>query len=159
MTKQVEQWICIRLCVKLEHSSMETIWMIQKAMAQMLQRWSIICKSNPRCVRHGTRRTPENVEYVWTAINKDWWLTVREPEADLVIPKNTVFEIWHRFLAWNVSRQNSLHGFCYQSRGNIVLQMVMTLGELCEVPRCLLWRGLRWHYPMYNVSCILYLLQ
>ena len=33
------------------------------------------------------------------------------------------------------------------------------LGELCEVLRCLLWRGLRCHYPMYNVSCILHLLQ
>ena len=33
------------------------------------------------------------------------------------------------------------------------------LGELCEVPRCLLWRGLRCHCPMYNVSIILRLLQ
>ena len=35
------------------------------------------------------------------------------------------------------------------------------LGELCEVPRCLLWRGLRSyvpHCPMYNVSCTLYFL-
>ena len=32
MTEQVEQWICIRFCVKLEHSSVETIWIIQKAM-------------------------------------------------------------------------------------------------------------------------------
>ena len=32
-------------------------------------------------------------------------------------------------------------------------------GELCEVPRCLLWRRLRHYCPMYNVSCILYLLQ
>ncbi len=30
------------------------------------------------------------------------------------------------------------------------------LGELCEVPSCLLWRGLRRHYPMYKVSCILF---
>ena len=29
-----------------------------------------------------------------------------------------------------------------------------TLGELSEVPRCLLWRGLGHHCPMYNVSCI-----
>ena len=29
------------------------------------------------------------------------------------------------------------------------------LGELCEIPRCLLWRGLRRRCPMYNVSCIL----
>ena len=33
MTEQVEQQICIKFCVKLEHSSMEAIWMIQKAAA------------------------------------------------------------------------------------------------------------------------------
>ena len=31
-----------------------------------------------------------------------------------------------------------------------------TPGELCEVPRCLLWRGLRCHYPMYDVSYIFF---
>ena len=31
MTKRVEQQICIKFCIKLEHSSMETIQMIQKA--------------------------------------------------------------------------------------------------------------------------------
>lgn len=30
------------------------------------------------------------------------------------------------------------------------------LGELCEVSRCLLWRGLRYHHPIYNVSCIFF---
>ena len=30
MAEQVEQQICIKFCVKLEHSSVETIWMIQK---------------------------------------------------------------------------------------------------------------------------------
>ena len=33
MTEHVEQQICIKFCVKLEHSSVETIWMIQKATA------------------------------------------------------------------------------------------------------------------------------
>ena len=33
------------------------------------------------------------------------------------------------------------------------------LGELYEIPRCLLWRGLRCHCPVYNVSCILSLIQ
>ena len=33
MTEQVEQWIYIKFCVKLEHSSTETIWMIQKVTA------------------------------------------------------------------------------------------------------------------------------
>ena len=30
MTDSVKQQICIKFCVKLEHSSMKTIWMIQK---------------------------------------------------------------------------------------------------------------------------------
>ena len=33
MTEQVEQWICIRFCVKLEHSSVKIVWMIQKVTA------------------------------------------------------------------------------------------------------------------------------
>ena len=33
MIEQVEQWICIKFCNKLEHSSTETIRMIQKATA------------------------------------------------------------------------------------------------------------------------------
>ena len=31
MTEQVKQQICIEFCIKLEHSSMENIQMIQKA--------------------------------------------------------------------------------------------------------------------------------
>ena len=31
ITERVEQWICIKFCIKLEHSSIETIQMIQKA--------------------------------------------------------------------------------------------------------------------------------
>ena len=30
MTERVEQQICIKFYIKLEHSSVETIWMIQK---------------------------------------------------------------------------------------------------------------------------------
>ena len=30
MTEWIEQWICTKFCVKLEHSSTETIWMIQE---------------------------------------------------------------------------------------------------------------------------------
>ena len=33
VTEWVEQWTCIKFCLKLEHSSMETIQMIQKATA------------------------------------------------------------------------------------------------------------------------------
>ena len=30
------------------------------------------------------------------------------------------------------------------------------LGELCEIPGCLLWRGLRHHCPVYNIYCIFF---
>ena len=40
MTEQVEQQICIKFCVKLEHSSAETIWMIQKATAMSSWWWA-----------------------------------------------------------------------------------------------------------------------
>ena len=33
MTEEVEQWICIKFCIKFEHYSVETILMIQKAAA------------------------------------------------------------------------------------------------------------------------------
>ena len=39
MTVLVEQWIWLKLCVKLEHSSVETIWMTQKT-AVMGNWWS-----------------------------------------------------------------------------------------------------------------------
>ena len=39
----------------------------------------------------------------------------------------------------------------------LLLTVEEMLRELCEVPECLLWRGLQHHCPMYDVSCILYL--
>ena len=47
-------------------------------------------ESDPCSGRPATSRTPENVECVQVAINKDQQLTVRELEADLGIPKTTV---------------------------------------------------------------------
>ena len=62
-------------------------------MTQMLQRWSRSVDSDPHSGRPATSRPPENVEPVRAEISKDWWLTVRELEADLGISKTTVSEI------------------------------------------------------------------
>ena len=43
MAEQVEQWICIRFCIKLKHSSVETIWMIQKA--AVMGNWQLTASS------------------------------------------------------------------------------------------------------------------
>ena len=151
MTEQVEQWIYIKFCIKLEHSSKETIWLIQKAFGddamsaaeinvwhKRFQDGQESVKSDPHSGRSATSRTPEKVERVWERVIV-WLLCPR---------------FWCRILAWNVSWQNSFHSFCYQSRRNIVLQLLIMLGERCEVPRCPLGRGLRCHCLMYNVSYI-----
>ena len=55
-------------------------------------------ESDPSSGRPATSRTPQNVERVQAAINKDRQLTVQEPEADLGIPKTNVCEILMRDL-------------------------------------------------------------
>ena len=137
MTEWVEQWICIKFCVKLEHSSVETIRMIQKA-ATMGNWWFILitrplmhhiagrvfsetsnhpgdsAPSIAQIWQHATSDFSQNWNYLW---------------------KGRDFRPWMRF---RKIRQDSR----------------WWLGELCEALRCLLWRGLRHHCPMYNVSCI-----
>ena len=106
LTKHVEQQIYITCCVKLEHSSVETIQIIQKtfgddAVSAVQIKIQHKCfkdgqgsvESDPYFGRPATNRTPENVECVQAAINKDQRLTVQELEADLAIPKATVSEI------------------------------------------------------------------
>ena len=53
---------------------------------------SVEC-DDPRPGRPATGRTPENIEHVQPAINKDHQMKVQEVEADLGIPKTTVFEV------------------------------------------------------------------
>ena len=43
MTEQVEQWICLKFCIKFEHSSTETIWVIQRQ--QLWSNWWLAASS------------------------------------------------------------------------------------------------------------------
>ena len=54
-SERAEQQICIRFCIKLEHSSMETIWMIQKAAA--LSNWWLAASSGQHAHSHITSFT------------------------------------------------------------------------------------------------------
>ena len=47
-----------------------------------------------------------------------------------------------------------LKGKRFQTINEIQENRTGQLGELCEVPRCLFWRGWRGLCPMYNISCI-----
>ena len=92
--------------MKLEHSSVQIIQMIQKAFRDnamsvvQIKLWHKDFKNGQESVesnlcsgRPATNRTPESAECVRASVNKDWQLTVRELEADLGIPKTTVSEI------------------------------------------------------------------
>ena len=88
-----------------------------------------------------------------------WW-KIRSPRwlsALTFLPRFSALRLWA-----SPQTKSPLKAKRFQTISEIQENMtgqLMWLGELCEVPRCLLWRGLRCHCPTYNVPCILYLLQ
>ena len=141
MTEWVEQWICIRFCIKLQHSFMETIWMIQKATA--VDNWWLAASSWQCACSCIMSHVDFLAKHQITQVTKppyspylapcDFWLF---PKLKSPLKKIN-FRLLMRFrkIWWSSWWQ---------------------LGELCEVPRCPLWRGLRHHCPMFSVSCILF---
>ena len=147
-----------KFCFKLEHSSMETIQMIRNDFgddAVSQHKWKcgtiaskmvesmlkvIYVLENPE-----TSRTPENVDYVWAAINEDlnpgdsaplqprfgtlWLLDF--PKTKITFEREEISDCW-----WH-SRKYDREADGYW--------------ENCEVPRDLLWRGLRSNCLLHNV--------
>ena len=140
MTECVEQWICIKFCVKPENFSVETIGKIRKATA--MGNWWLAASSrqyNHSCIT----ASAEFLAKYWIT-----WVTQPHYSPDLV-PCDF----------WLLPKLKSpLKGKIFQTVrfGKIWQGRWWQLGELCEVPRCLLWRGLRYHFPTYNVSCIFF---
>ena len=61
-TEWIEQWICIKFCIKLEHSSTETIQMIQKATGR--GNWWLEA-SSPECATHASCLMAEFFGETW----------------------------------------------------------------------------------------------
>lgn len=87
--KQLDQQSYMKFCLKLEHSSLETIQMIKRTFrvnSVSEARWnrgnryfkegreSVEC--GPCIGRLSTGRTPKNVEHMWAAINENQFLPV-----------------------------------------------------------------------------------
>ena len=82
VNEQIEQQICIRFCIKLEHSSAETIWMIKKAAAmcnwwltalsQQCAHWCIMSHAEffSKTSNHQVSPTLYNQDFV----SCDFWL-------------------------------------------------------------------------------------
>ena len=135
--ERVQQRICISFCVKLQHSSVETIRMIQKATA--VGNWWLAASAWQRACSY----IMSPAECFGETSNHPGDSAPLQPRLGtlqlLDFPKTKITfereEISMRF-------------------GKIWWGSWWGLGELCEGPRCLLWKGLRCHCPMYSVSCI-----
>ena len=162
ITERVEQRICIKFWVKLEHSSAETIRMIQKTFgdnaksAAQLKVWHKHFKDGWESVEHDSHagrpapsRPPENVEHVLAAINKDWQLTVRELEADLGIPKTSGSES----LMQDLACCGKIHSAASATRAEGTLCCV---GRTVWGPTVLTLKGNK--APSSYVQCCLYLI-
>ena len=70
MTEWVEQWICIKFCVKLKCSSLETIQMLQKATA--MGNWWWLAPSSGQCTcSHIT-----SPAVFWQNVKSPTWLSL-----------------------------------------------------------------------------------
>ena len=141
----VEQGICIKFCIKLEHFSTETIQMIQKAAAMGNWWWAA---SSWQCTRSRVTSCAEFLaQHQITQVTQPLYCPDLAPCDFQLLPKLKSPLKGKRFQTIDERFRKIWQGSWWQ------------LGELCEVPRCLPSRGLRCHCPVYSVSCILYLLQ
>ena len=157
MTEQVEQWICIKFCIKLEHSSTETIWMSWKAaamgnwlLAASPQQCACSCITSHAEIFGKTSNHPGDSASLQPRFGALWlWVF---PKTKITFEREEISDhCWDSRKYDRAADSDSNKGFC-----RVFWTVEEMLGELCEVPRCLLWRR---HCPMYNVSWILYLLQ
>ena len=122
---------------------METIWMIQKAFrddamsAAQVKVWHKRFKdrqesfeSDAHSGRPITNRTPENVECVWAAINKDFWLS---PKLKSPLKRK-------RFQIINEIQENTMGQLMAIPTKDFAeySEQWKRCWENCEVPRCLL---------------------
>ena len=144
MTEQGEQRICIQFCTKPEHSSMETIWMILKATAMGC--WWLTTSSWQCAHSRITSWANFLVKHQIIQVAQPCYSPHLVPCDFCLFPKLKSPLKGKRFHVVDKIQENTTG-------------QRMAIGRTVWGPKYLLWRGLRHHYPMYNVSCILYLLQ
>ena len=148
MTEWVEQQICIRFCIKFEHSSRETIQVIPKPQLRATGDWQlhhdnvpahVSCPMQSFLVKHQITQVTQS-PYSLDLVPCDFWL----------FPKLKSPFKGKRFQTVDEIQENTTGQLMVIGR---------TVWGTPQPQKCLLWRGLRHHYPMYSVSCVLYLLQ
>ena len=139
----VEQQICIKLCIKLEHSSTETIRVIHKTAA--MGYWWLAASSHQRacsCIMsHAeifgkTSNHPGDLAPLQPIFGTLWLLAF--PKTKITFERKKISD--HQWY------QGSMMG------------QLMAIGRITWGPKMPTLKGTH-HCPMYSVSCTLYLLQ
>ena len=157
LTEWVEWQICINFCIKLEHSSMETIQMIQKATAMgnwwwaaSSQQCTCSCITSRAEVFGETSNHPGNSAPLEPRFGTLWLLAF--PKTKITFEREEISDPQGESGKYDsTAKGNSNKGFC-----RVFWTTEEILGELCKVSGCLLWRGLSCHCPTYNVSYIFF---
>ena len=157
MAEWAEQWICTKFCIKLDHSSMETIQMIQKA-AAMGNWWLAAVSTRQHACLYIISPAEVFGENEITQVTQLPYSPDLVPCCFWLFPKLKSPLKGKRFPTVDEIQENTMGQLMVIPTKDFAVFWIVeeTLGELCEVPRCLLWRGLRCHCPIYNVSCILF---
>ena len=138
MTEQVEQWICIKFCINLEHSSMETIRVNQKATA--IGNWWLAASSRQHthsCIMSCAECFGEMSNHSGDSVPLQPMFRALPllafPKTKIIFEREEISD--HQ---WDLGK----YGRAADGDWNCV--------------RSLLWRGPRYHCPVYNVSCIFF---
>ena len=97
----------------------------------------------------------DNVPALHHILCRDFWWNIKSPRW---LSPSTA-QIWCPVTSGFSQNSNHLwkgRNFRPSVRLRKIQQGCWLQLELCEVPKCLLWRGLRHHCLMYNVSCIFF---
>ena len=144
MTEQVEQRICVQFCIELEHSTAETIWLIQKATA--MGTWWLVASSR----QHACSRITSHAEFLAK-------LQITQVTQPLYTPDLAPYDFW-----LFSKLKSPLKGRRFQIVNEIqenTTRQLMAIGRAVWGPKVPALKGTEVSLSyMYNVSCILYLL-
>ena len=140
MTEQGEQWICIKFFIKLEHSSTETTWMIQKATAMGNCDWQLHSVTHPlmHCIL---------CPVFWWNIKSPRWLR-----------PHTAQNSWPATSGFFTKLKSPLKGKRFQTISEIqenMMGQLMAIGRSVWVPKVPTLKGTE--APLSSVQCSLYL--
>ena len=138
MTGRAEQRICIKVCIKLERSSMVTTWMIQKAAA--MGNWWLAASSWQHAHLCITSHAEILAKYQITQV-------IRFPYSpDLALCNFWLFPKLKS--PWKRKRFQTIDEIQENTTGQL-----MVIGRFVWGPKVPTLRGLKCHCPVYNVSC------